>query len=154
MEPARYVLNGNLTLENRSLDLVRSLALSRLGCLTLHIKGILEVCKSARLVFFLENTLPNALDDFLDREYQNMKYMFLIVDGDVTIKEESGANNVVILSKEKITIENNVNFSGSMQAKKGIFISPSGFGMPVNLRYKEECVKPNRDLIAYINSPP
>lgn len=51
--------------------------------------------------FFLENTLPNALDDFLDREYQNMKYMFLIVDGDVTIKEESGVNNVVILSKGK-----------------------------------------------------
>ena len=147
-----WELDGDLILKGRdNMPLspipfeIRILTLIEPGQCILHIKGDLEVTNAARIGFFLDNDFAISNDQ--------LKYMLIIVDGNVNIRTQAGVNFATIICYGKIDVGNMVNIFGSIQGKEGINISQNFLDVtPVNLFYKETGVKPFRDILQKINT--
>lgn len=139
----RLYIDGNLLIDG---DISReflylTLKLSRPGQLEIFVDGDLTIQNSACIGDYIEQN-PN-------------KQILLIVRGNVLVNNNAGLDYVTLISFGNITFKSSdVNFFGAMQAKGNIIAEPVFLKVGSILKYKRSAIKPFRDIVTIINSPP
>ncbi len=139
----RLYIDGNLIIDG---DISReflylTLKLSRPGQLEIFVDGDLTIQNSACIGDYIEQN-PN-------------KQILLIVRGNVFVNKNAGLDYVTLISFGNITFKSSdVNFFGAMQAKGNIIAEPVLGKVGSILKYKRSAIKPFRDIVTIINSPP
>ena len=139
----RLYIDGNLIIDGDISHefLYLTLKLSRPGQLEIFVDGDLTIQNSACIGDYIEQN-PN-------------KQILLIVQGNVLVNNNAGLDYVTLISFGNITFKSSdVNFLGAMQAKGNIIAEPVFLKVGSILKYKRSAIKPFRDIVTIINSPP
>ena len=140
----RYYLKGNLVLDRYESKepIYLTMKVNHPGTVVFFVDGNLTIQNWACIGDYVEQN-PN-------------KQILLIVRKDIIVNNNAGLNYVTLISLEgSITFKSNdVNFFGAMQAKKEIIAEPVLLKAGSILKYKRSAIKPFRDIVTTINSPP